>query len=557
MRVEALSLASFLFGTPSRRASGAQMHTVTPLAALTIGAIDKALCGDASVERCVKQALREGGKTGAVSSPSERAAVASAIFGTTVMRARLAWLLASTGLHGAQMGMPIPAASLLGIYLLHEEHYRVPRGALAAALPVTSLGLPDSALSQLCALDVSDLAWPAAPAVRLAVRHSLPVGLARAFLARLGEDQAAALCSVLNRPGPVVLRANVGVLGRVRAREQLIASLRASGIDASAGRHSPWSVVLDEGHDGQGRAAWSGSVWNLPQWSEGAFEVQDEGSQMVALACEVCPGERVLDLCAGNGGKTLALAPLLLSGDSGAKGVEEERSLIVAHDVNAERLRALQASATRARLPPHLLRTLVGTGGTGGDCSSEELLRLSACETGRASNTNVPEGFDVVLVDAPCSSSGALRRHPGLRWSGRWSSGGGVRPGQREEHGVCNADLQMALLKQAAGLVRPGGRLIYATCSLDVAENEMVADAFEAFARGPRSGFALEPGAALPFGSQQVELLEGDRGARGRSRDAAQHRCTLWPHLSGTDGFFIARWRVFHDAKGHEPSTTV
>lgn len=139
----------------------------------------------------------------------------------------------------------------------------------------------------------------------------------------------------------------------------------------------------------------------------------------------------------------------------------------------------------------------------------------------------------VVLVDAPCSSSGTLRRHPGLRWSGRWS--GGVRiADDADSSGDDLTTLQRRLLRQALALVRPGGRLVYATCSLQPEENDLVADAFEAT--------AAPDDASLPS-VRRVEPWAFEEGAAGRDHQQP-HRCTLWPHRHGTDGFFIARWRV-------------
>ena len=136
-----------------------------------------------------------------------------------------------------------------------------------------------------------------------------------------------------------------------------------------------------------------------------------------------------------------------------------------------------------------------------------------------ASRELAASGHDVVLVDAPCSSSGTLRRHPGLRWSGAWS---GARSAKARDR---LTGLQRALLRRGAALVRPGGRLVYATCSLDQAENEDVAHAV-----AKDSGRTLEP---WPF----------DEGTLGRHADAPHYR-TLWPHAHGTDVFFVARWRV-------------
>ena len=128
-------------------------------------------------------------------------------------------------------------------------------------------------------------------------------------------EEAAALGEAFNKPGPVTLRANLAV----QSRDALLKSLSSEGIECQEGTLSPWAVHLNAAG---GRSEWGGSVWNLNGWRDGAFEVQDEGSQFIVLACEVKQGERVLDLCAGNGGKALALAALV--GEGGA---------VLAHDV--------------------------------------------------------------------------------------------------------------------------------------------------------------------------------------------------------------------------------
>ena len=160
-----------------------------------------------------------------------------------------------------------------------------------------------------------------------------------------------------------------------------------------------------------------------------------------------------------------------------------------------------------------------------------------------------------MLVDAPCSSSGVLRRHPGLRWGGAWAEGaawdgakgvwldaaaggGGAAAGGAAAGGVIEdalPALQSSLLRQAARYVRPGGRLVYATCSLDPAENGAVAEAFErqvheiGAARADLGDLAFAP---WPFAA----------GVAGREATRPHHR-TLWPHRHDTDGFFVARWR--------------
>lgn len=210
---------------------------------------------------------------------------------------------------------------------------------------------------------------------------------------------------------------------------------------------SPYGLWLPEGRPPKGGA------WQLPGYREGLFELQDEGSQLVALATEALPGDTVLDYCAGRGGKTWILAHLVAP--SGR---------VVAWDVCPE-LRLQLAGGRLSR-------------------AGEGLVEVRApCEA------------DVVLVDAPCSSSGVLRRHPSQRWA-------------LDLLEVTRlAKLQLQILREAAEMVREGGRLVYATCSLIEMENEGVAREFEAssdfqpwpFPNGRRGGSHGSPTVTEPF----------------------------------------------------------
>lgn len=213
-----------------------------------------------------------------------------------------------------------------------------------------------------------------------------------------------------------------------------------------------------------------------PAWLEGRVEVQDAGSQWVAAACDAKPGETVIDLCAGAGGKTLALAAAM-SGEG----------RLVACDTSRDRLQRLAPRAERAgatRIETILLNP------------GEEAQQLASLG-GTA---------DIVLVDAPCSGSGTLRRNPEARWR--------LTPDRLERL----TDLQAHVLELGKALVKPGGRLVYAVCSLIPAEGAGQADAF------------LSRNA-----DWQADALDA---IPGRSQGVG--RC-LTPAHDGTDGFFVAR----------------
>lgn len=285
----------------------------------------------------------------------------------------------------------------------------------------------------------------------VAAAAPLPAWLADKLAPVLGAQEIGAL---LER-APLDCRAN-----RLKImREDLLARLP----EAVRGRLSPTAFRLPEGTRVEG----------LSEWCDGLFEVQDEGSQLIADAARARPGEVVVDLCAGAGGKTLALA---------ADMANEGR--LIACDIDRARLSRLAPRAERAGARIIETRLL--------DANREE-----------AALSDLRETADVVLVDAPCSGSGTWRRNPEARW--RLTPERLARLGQ----------MQARVLEIGAPLVRPGGRLVYAVCSVLPDEG---CDRLAAFL-GQRSGWQVEP---LAFG----------RGS-GAGR-------LLTPATDGTDGFFVA-----------------
>ena len=211
----------------------------------------------------------------------------------------------------------------------------------------------------------------------------------------------------------------------------------------------------------------------------GLIEVQDEGSQLLSLACQARPGMIVIDLCAGAGGKSLALAAEMAN-----------QGRIIAADTDRNRLSRLEPRASRA----------------GASIIEQRLLNP---RDERGALADLMGLADLVLVDAPCSGTGTWRRNPEARWR--------LDPRRLERL----VDLQRHLLELAAELVRPGGHLVYAVCSLLSEEGRMQAEAMSA----DRSGLISEP---LPMAG---------------GRDAGPGRL-LTPGHDGTDGFFVARWRA-------------
>jgi 16S rRNA (cytosine967-C5)-methyltransferase len=301
---------------------------------------------------------------------------------------------------------------------------------------------------------------------REAIRLSLPTWLLEHLIGELGRDDATAFAAASNRHAPITLRAN-----RARiSREDLAAQLAAEGVPTHPATLARDGLVLERG----------ARVFGLEAFRAGLFEVMDEGSQLVAETVAPPPRGRVLDACAGAGGKTLALAGLL----SG-------RGRVVASDRDPRRLEALRQRAARADLSNIVARALGENDALPAEVSAG--------------------GFDRVLVDAPCSGLGVLRRHPEARWR--------LRAEQLQRLPA----QQLALLTRYAPLCAIGGRLIHATCSVLPSENEAVVAHF----------LAEQPG------FERVLLKE----ILGRERALAlgDGACLrVAPHSHGCDGLFAA-----------------
>jgi 16S rRNA (cytosine967-C5)-methyltransferase len=336
------------------------------------------------------------------------------------------------------------------------------RERLAAAPPLAALLAEDAGLAGLAGIE------------REAVRLSFPTPLLARLAAELGEAEALRLADALNRPAPLALRANT-LLG---SRDALARRLAEAGVPSRPTPLARHGLVLEP----------RGDVFRLAAFREGRFEVMDEGSQLVAEVVAPPPRGRVLDACAGAGGKTLALGAALAG-----------RGRILALDTNARRLDALRRRARRAGLSN--VAAAVVSGGA---------LPAAATATRWAR----------VLVDAPCSGLGTLRRNPELRW--RIDAAALARLPEQ----------QLALLRAHAPLVAPGGRLVYATCTPLASENEAVVARFLAEFPGFRP---------LPL----KEILGRERAERVGDGDVLR----LLPHRHGTDAFFAAVLRAERDVR--------
>jgi 16S rRNA (cytosine967-C5)-methyltransferase len=305
------------------------------------------------------------------------------------------------------------------------------------------------------------------PAERLGILHSHPAWMVARWLAALGGDRTRALLEANNRPLPVAC----AVLDTAHAAE-VAESLREDGLTVEPGRLLAGALLVR-----------GGSVMETAAFREGWIAVQDEASQAVPLLLGVEPGQSVLDTCAAPGNKTLRLA---LAAGPGA--------LVIAGDIHPHRLRSVGGQLRRVRIAG---------------------VRLVALDAARP--LPFARQFDRILVDAPCSGTGTLARNPEIRWR--------LAPADVEEL----SKLQQAILLHALDALAPGGRLVYATCSLETEENEQVVSSV----LGERKDVHLAP----PPASFAAQLAPGV--SLGRLFESEGIFRTL-PSETGTDGFFAA-----------------
>jgi 16S rRNA (cytosine967-C5)-methyltransferase len=302
----------------------------------------------------------------------------------------------------------------------------------------------------------------------LAQRTNLPEWLQHKIAAQLGDEGMLKFTQATNRPAPLDLRVNV----LKTDREKVQAELALAPIQAEL---TPYSA------DGL-RILKKPSLQNLPLFKSGAIEVQDEGSQLLAQIVGAKRGEMVVDFCAGAGGKTLALGAAM-----------RNTGRLYAFDISEKRL---------AKLKPRLARS-----------GLSNVHPVVIAHERDAKIKRMAGKIDRVLVDAPCSGLGTLRRNPDVKW-------------RQLPTGIAELNAkQTAILDSAARLVKAGGRLVYATCSILQEENEAIAEHFLA----THDAFELIPMSELLV--EQKINLQMDRYLK------------LSPELHETDGFFAAAFR--------------
>lgn len=413
--------ASSLIHPPLKRLRTAQARQAAEL-------IEEILCTHKPADRVLEQHFRGHRNMGA----NDRRNVAELVYGVLREYRLFSHLSASE-----------QALSALSVYLQIRQHW--------TPAQLAELGLPT-------------MQPPPAAELPFAIRYSLPDWLADRLLDEQGPEQAAALAQSLLQPATLDIRVNT----LKTTRTTLARSLAEQGYPVQATPFSPLGLRRHE----------RSPLFNLASFQDGWFEVQDEGSQLLALLVDARPGQRVVDLCAGAGGKSLALAALM-----------ENRGEIWACDVASRRLQELRRRMRRAGAHNIRVQPIV-------DVQDANLAPL----LGRCQR---------VLLDVPCSGTGTLRRNPDLKW----------RPLELSEL----RQMQAEILAAGARLVQPGGRLIYATCSLLRAENQAIIEEF----------LAVHP----QFRRLSPTDILAKQGIVLAAEDAAGNFQIL-PHCHKTDGFF-------------------
>jgi 16S rRNA (cytosine967-C5)-methyltransferase len=410
--------------------------------------------------RPASDALKDWGLTHRFAGSGDRAAIAGLVFDALRRRASSAHI----------MGAESPRAVMLGMLRLERK---LAGDAIAALANGARFAPSPLSPQERARLDSADLQG-APPWVIGDYPQWLDPHLARAF----GEDRAAEGAALGSR-APLDLRVNT-----LKADRDAVAVALAH-LNPLPTRWSPFGLRITRGADDRNPA-----IHAEPAFIKGMIEVQDEGSQLVALLAAAKPGEQVIDLCAGAGGKTLALAAMM-----------KNRGQIYATDLDKRRLAPIHARMARAGAHDVQVRTPRAN-----DKAKEDLL------------ADLRNRADLVLIDAPCTGIGTWRRNADAKWR--------VRPGAL----ALRLREQSAALDRAALLVKPGGRIAYVTCSLLVEENGDQVRAF--LARQPQ--FALVPP------DRVMQALDERAFVFQCAVLLSQEGLLMTPRRTHTDGFFVS-----------------
>jgi len=404
-------------------------------------------------------------------SSQDRKLLTQLVYGTLRMRGRLDWIIGRL-YRGAGRRLDAGLLNILrvGLYQIFFAD-RIPDFAavdeaveIAKDIRPRGSGLVNAVL-RAALREKSPIVYPdleGEPADHLSIVHSHPRWLVERWIDSLGVDETLALCRADNETPPLTVRVNRLKTTRDRLEKELIEE--GYGVQAAAFSPDGLNVRIP------------GPVRSLRHFREGHFQIQDEASQLIGRLLDPAPGEDILDICSGTGIKTTHLAEIM-----------GNRGRIIALDIHEGKLRALRGLA--GRLGIVIVETLAG------DARQDQ---------GEAFR----EAFDRILVDAPCSGLGTLRRNPEIKWR--------MTPEATETF----PPLQKEILGRSASCLRRGGVLVYSTCTIAEEENEKVIEAFLTENRGFR---VVRPPAFIDG------RLVGEEGF-----------FRTFPHRHGTNGFFAA-----------------
>jgi 16S rRNA (cytosine967-C5)-methyltransferase len=407
-------------------------------------------------KRPAPDVLRDWGRAHRFAGSGDRSAIGSLLFDALRRRASSAWL----------MGAETPRAVLLGALRLARNMSAEDISKLADGSRFAPEPLSDDEKKRL----ESGSLGKAPPHVAGDYPEWLDPHLAQSF----GEDRWQEGMALANR-APLDLRVNTLKSNRDDVAKEL------SYLNAASPRWSPNGLRIELSADGK-----QPPVTSEPSFIKGDFEVQDEGSQLAALFAGAEPGQQVLDLCAGAGGKTLALAAQM-----------ENKGQIFAYDSDLRRLAPIHERLARSGARNVQVRSPKG---------KQDVL------------SDLEGTMDLVLLDAPCTGTGVWRRHPDAKWR--------IRPGALE----IRQREQSALLDDAARFVKPGGKIAYVTCSILDAENGVQIKSF----RTRNASFGI----VSP--NDVVKVLGENATIFSRAAKLSDEGLQMTPRRTGTDGFFVS-----------------
>lgn len=306
------------------------------------------------------------------------------------------------------------------------------------------------------------------PESYLSIHQSFPEWMVKRWIARFGIEKTQSLCAAMNDIPPLTLRVNTLKIKRI----EYVEMLRMQGIDAIETTYSSFGVTLKSLYD---------SVPQLPGFQEGLFQVQDEAAQLITFFLNPQPGEKVLDACAGLGGKTAHMVQLM-----------KNKGMILAIDIDNHKLVKLDHEAKRL---------------------GAQLIETACTDMTHEWQRHDNKMFDRILVDAPCSGLGVIRRNPDIKWH------------HHKKNLAHYRNRQTNLLEKAASLIRPGGVVVYAVCSNEPEENEQVVHDF--LENNPSFGL-----------DHELKNLD----ASLKALLTKENYLRTGPHTSEMDGFFAARF---------------